>query len=157
MGAPSTKETSVPDWPTEAQQQKICKRGDTMLCAAAGPAGCELCEPCQYTDEQLEAVRGRPAAVVRARHARHSEANPLACEGCFNNQPRDTRERLVTEHLDWLGRKPEPHVVEGLRGEIGRALAEFLDAQLAEARDWSAHEWRQWIDANLPPAPGASG
>jgi len=144
------------DWPSFAAQQKICKRRDTTTCMAAGSPGCELCTPCRYSDEDL-AARKLPVDDVRAKHARDTEASPLNCTDCFNKHPRDVRENLIAEHFDWLGKEPVPHVVEGLRQEIRRAVTGFSDAQLAEAREWSGNKWREWILANLPPVPTVSG
>jgi hypothetical protein len=143
------------DWPTNAKQQKICKRGDTRLCEAIGARGCEMCMPCRYADEQITA-RKLPVSEVRAKHARDIEANPLDCAECFNKHPQEARENLITEYLDWLGKEPAPHVAEGLRQEIRRAMAGFSDAQLTEARDWSGNKWREWILGNLPPVPAVS-
>jgi len=127
------------DWPTYAKQQKICKRGDTVMCMAAGAPGCELCMPCRYSDEEI-AARKLPVDDVRARHARDVEGLPLMCAGCFNDRPRDIRERQVMEHLVGLyGKKPQEEI-EFLRREIGQAVASFPDTQLAEARDWTNYE-----------------
>lgn len=51
-------------WPTYEAQQKICKRKDTVICAAVGPLGCALCTPEQYTDQELAALK-LPVALVR--------------------------------------------------------------------------------------------
>jgi hypothetical protein len=142
-------------WPSFAAQQKICKRRDTAYCVAVGSPGCELCTPCQYTDEQLTA-RGLPVSEIRARHGRDVAELPLMCAGCFSDRPREARETLVAGHLVSLyGKKPQDEL-DFLRRAVGRNVAGFSDEQLLKARDWSGYEWRQWMDANLP-APGASG
>ena len=138
------------DWPTYAKQRKICKRGEPAVCVLAGAPGCELCMPCRYTDDQL-AARAFPVTELRANHAKQNVDEPLKCGGCFNARPREERERLVADHLVSLYGKKPPEELEFLRREIGRAVAGFPDAQLLEARDWSDYEWRNWMNANLPP------
>lgn len=139
-------------WPSNAKQQKICKRGDTAMCVMAGAPGCELCMPCRYSDDQLKA-RSLPVAELRGNHAKRDDENPLHCSECFNARPRPERESLVTGHLVELYRKQEPETIEGLWQEISGIVAGFPDDQLTAARDWSNYEWRQWMDANLPPLP----
>lgn len=139
-------------WPSEAKQQRMCKRQNIITCVAVGAPGCELYMPCRYTDDQLR-ERQLPAAEHRENHARINGENPLHCSGCFNARPRPERESLVTEHLLGLYGEKEPHVIVGLRGDISRNVATFADDLLSESRDWSSYEWQGWMDANLPPLP----
>jgi hypothetical protein len=67
--------TSSGTWPTYKAQQRICKRGDTVLCLAAGASGWELCTPCRYTDEEL-AARRLPVEESRTGHAERIASEP---------------------------------------------------------------------------------
>lgn len=128
-----------------AAQQKLCKRKDTALCALAGTLKCELCTPCEYSDEHLAAL-GFPVAEHRLAHWEREDE----CGFCFGRKDRADRERIVVDHLLGLYGKKEPEAVSGLREAIGRHVATFDNAGLAQARTWGRHEWRQWMDANLP-------
>lgn len=139
----------MPDtWPSTAKQQRMCKRGEPALCVAAGAPGCELCMPCRYSDEQLKA-RSLPVAELRGNHAKRDDENPLHCSGCFNARPRPERESLVVDHL--ASHYQRPDTASGVREQITRIVADFDDTALTDARDWSAYQWHEWMDANLPP------
>lgn len=136
-------------WPSPAAQQKLCKRKDTVMCAAAGSLGCELCTPCEYTDEHLAAI-GFSVAEHRVAHWEQEDE----CGLCFRRKDRADREWIVTDHLIGLYGKKDAETVSGLRGAIARHVAGLDDADLFSARIWTRYEWGQWMDTNLPAADG---
>lgn len=136
-------------FPSEKAQQRLCKRRDTALCAAAGSLGCELCTPCQYTDEHLAAI-GLEVAEAMAQHWAQEDE----CGFCFRRKDRADRERIVVDHLVGLYGKRDAEAVSGLCGAIARHVAEWDDVDLLSARMWSRYEWQQWMDANLPGEDG---
>jgi hypothetical protein len=133
-----------------AAQQRLCKRKDVTLCAAAGSLECELCTPCQYTDEHLAAV-GLEVVESRAAHwAREDE-----CGFCFQRKDRAERERIAIDHLVALYGEKDAEAVSGLNGAIARHVAGFDDADLFSARIWTRYEWGEWMEANLPGQDGS--
>ena len=56
-GKPNLPGHNHPAWPSPSRQQKMCRRGDTLLCAMAGFIGCVLCTypQCPKCHEEFEA------------------------------------------------------------------------------------------------------